>query len=218
MIGSRYTFYVPVTKIEEYDVYMLPSQRAQHMKTLGPARTIKTKESIQQKGRTRALKPKSHIHQMLNDVNLTILCADDNYFNIEILRLTFGKLDLQDYCSYVSDGQEVVEWCKKNFEKAKEAQENQILFLLSDLEMPYKNGLQACKEVRKLYADQEDNGDDFVLHMPTFALSSCSFMVGAKQNPMDQDIDYMICKPPDEQEILKIVQVTIRRGLAFYGK
>ena len=155
------------------------------MNTLGPARIIKTKESIQRKGRPRALKPKSHIHQLLNDVTFTILCADDNYFNIEILRLTFGKLDLQDYCSYVSDGQEVVEWCKKNFEKAKDARENQIFLLLSDLEMPYKNGLQACKEVRKLYAAQEANGDDFVLHMPTFVLSSCTFIVGAKQSPKD---------------------------------
>lgn len=145
-------------------------------------------------------KPKSPIHELLKNVGFAILCADDNYFNIETLRLVFAKLELQDYCSYVHDGKEVVEWCQRNFQRAKETCESQIFVLLTDLELPFKNGIQAVKEVKKLYSSQELSGDTFKLQMPTFILSSYTFYTGCKEEK-DRDVDFKVSKPPDESEL-----------------
>jgi hypothetical protein len=46
--------------------------------------------------------------------NLRILCADDTYYSLEALEITFRNLGLLEYCMFFNNGKEVVEWCVKN--------------------------------------------------------------------------------------------------------
>ena len=151
-------------------------------------------------------------------MKLTILCADDNHFNIEILRISFIKLDLLDYCSFVFDGKEVVNWCKKNAERARNEHEKQIVIVVTDLEMPHKNGLQAVKEVREHYNSALNaNESGFALKMPTFVLSSSRINKGFEQTK-DFDVDYIINKPPDDKELERIVLTAVRHGKTYYER
>ena len=41
---------------------------------------------------------------LLNGRKLSIICADDVYYNIEALRIVFQKIGLIDYCHFVNNG------------------------------------------------------------------------------------------------------------------
>ena len=42
---------------------------------------------------------------------LSIICADDVYYNLEALRIVFTQLKLVQYCNFVNNGQAVVDLC-----------------------------------------------------------------------------------------------------------
>lgn len=51
-----------------------------------------------------------------DDLQISIICADDYYQNIEALRLVFQNLRLQQVCHFFNNGLDVISHCKKNVE------------------------------------------------------------------------------------------------------
>lgn len=49
---------------------------------------------------------------------LSIICADDYYYNLEALRLVFSNLGLLDYCQFVSEGRQAINSCVSNLNEA----------------------------------------------------------------------------------------------------
>ena len=85
------------------------------------------------------------------NLNLSIICADDIYYNLEALRLVFKNLGLLDYCHFVNDGKQVVDCCIKNVEESEEGAET-VTIVIVDYEMPMMTGLEAIKEIQAFYS------------------------------------------------------------------
>lgn len=56
----------------------------------------------------------------LKGKQLSIVCADDVYYNLETLKIVFQRMGLSDYCNFVTTGQEVVDCCAKNLYELEE--------------------------------------------------------------------------------------------------
>jgi len=88
--------------------------------------------------------------QLKENKHLRIICADDMYLNLEALRVVFTRLGLIDYCVFVSNGQQAVEYCIRNVNEITYGQDS-ITIVIVDYEMPFRTGLQAIAEVRAFY-------------------------------------------------------------------
>ena len=88
---------------------------------------------------------------------LKIICADDQYLNLEALNLVFRKLGLQDNCELFSDGKTVVKWFIQHMQDRKAHSRDSVVVVIIDFEMGGMNGLEAVKEVKALYNVVNEN-------------------------------------------------------------
>ena len=73
--------------------------------------------------------------QYIRGRKLSIICADDVYFNLEALRVIFRGMGLLDYCHFVATGRQLIDCCAKNLYELEEG-EDAITIVIMDYEMP----------------------------------------------------------------------------------
>ncbi|KAM0429647.1 hypothetical protein ACHAPT_006252 [Fusarium lateritium] len=73
--------------------------------------------------------------------DLKYLVAEDNSVNRKVMTILMRRLDLEQQCHMVVNGQEAVDTYKKN------PQQCRLIFM--DTSMPIKDGLRASKEIRE---------------------------------------------------------------------
>ena len=107
--GTKFTFWVTVKKTNEYDIDML---------TPGRDIVLQINEEVNTQARLNMNAFLSHHTNFevltRNDLKLSIICADDAYYNLEALRLIFQKLGLLEVCHFFANGREVIDYCKQN--------------------------------------------------------------------------------------------------------
>ena len=69
---------------------------------------------------------------------------------MEALRLLLDRLGYTDFCSFVPDGQQLIDCCAKNLYE-KDDREDVVTIVIVEYEMPFMNGLKAIKGVKALY-------------------------------------------------------------------
>jgi hypothetical protein len=73
-----------------------------------------------------------------------IIAADDQIINIQVLDSYFSELSLSDRVGFASNGQEVIDLVKDVFNDGlathREGVYKPINLIISDFQMPYKNG------------------------------------------------------------------------------
>lgn len=112
-----------------------------------------------------------------------ILVAEDNKTNQLLVKLLLEEFGLT--CTIAKDGQEALEiYPKENFDA-----------VLMDENMPRMNGIEAFKEIRRLYGDKT----------PVIALTA-NVMKGDRERFLEVGMSGFIPKPIDEQELYKTLQ------------
>ncbi|PKG82460.1 two-component system response regulator BaeR [Colwellia sp. 75C3] len=120
----------------------------------------------------------------------TILIVEDD---VEIAELVTLYLEAADYqVKWFDDGIGAVEW----------AQKNKPNLILLDLDLPVKQGLDVCKEVRCF--------SDIPIIMTTAKVEEIDRLVG-----LDIGADDYVCKPYSIKELVARVKVNLRRMKKF---
>ena len=68
--------------------------------SMTPGRDVQMKDTLDIK-----TKSKLRIHEVVAKKDISILCVDDQYWNLEVLKVVFDNLGLEDQCVFLSDGQ-----------------------------------------------------------------------------------------------------------------
>ena len=84
-------------------------------------------------------------------LTLKIICADDSYYELEMLRLVLKDLRLLTYCDFVPDGQQAINKCIKAAEDNINSNNLLVTVIIVDYEMPCKTGIEVINEVRSFY-------------------------------------------------------------------
>ncbi|KAM9894647.1 hypothetical protein OXX79_008568 [Metschnikowia pulcherrima] len=85
--------------------------------------------------------------EMNNDINLSILIAEDNPVNLRVASQHLKKLGY--IADHAKDGVEVLEKCEAKLEEGKKYD---VIFM--DIQMPRKDGIQATIDLRKSFTDR----------------------------------------------------------------
>jgi hypothetical protein len=142
---TKFTFWVPVKTPSDYDAdLMVNTARNFEMLAIPP---VQTKSKLTLKA---LLSEPEQFGAFCGDKKLCIICADDIYYNLEALRLVFSNLGLEEHCSFLNDGRQVVRSCIKNVEDSTDPQ-NMVTIVIVDFEMPVMSGLEAIKEIKAYY-------------------------------------------------------------------
>lgn len=142
----------------------------------------------------------------VKDKVLKIICADDTYYNLETLRCVFENLDLLPNCTFVTNGKEAVQAAIKHVEDSDfELSYELVQIVIVDYEMPYLTGLEAIGEITSSYKSKNWQGTDDI-RLPTFCMFSVHQFQKFQAYALERGVDQFISKPPNKEEILKIVQ------------
>lgn len=111
------------------------------------------------------------------DKKLIILCAEDSYYNMETLRITFANIGLTDYVHYVSNGQEAIDFCIREATNCLQLYQKVVTLVILDHTMPYKSGVEALQEIRAFYEGLHKPNEDCEVNArhirkPKFAMFS----------------------------------------------
>ena len=125
---------------------------------------------------------------------ITILAAEDNELNAEILRELLNMNNVE--CDIVSNGQELVE----AFEKSESGQYDLIL---TDIQMPVMNGYDAARAIR---AGSHTRGKV----IPIVAMTANAFAEDVKE-AMDAGMDAHVAKPIDMNNLEAVITELVKK-------
>lgn len=125
---------------------------------------------------------------------ITILAAEDNELNAEILRELLNMNNVA--CDIVSNGQELVE----AFEKSEPGQYDLIL---TDIQMPVMNGYDAARAIR---AGSHTHGKV----IPIVAMTANAFAEDVKE-AMDAGMDAHVAKPIDMKNLEAVITELVKK-------
>ena len=125
---------------------------------------------------------------------ITILAAEDNELNAEILRELLNMSNV--VCDLVSNGQELVE----AFEKSEPGQYDLIL---TDIQMPVMNGYDAATAIR---AGSHTRGKV----IPIVAMTANAFAEDVKE-AMDAGMDAHVAKPIDMKNLEAVITELVKK-------
>ena len=125
---------------------------------------------------------------------ITILAAEDNELNAEILRELLNMSNV--VCDLVSNGQELVE----AFEKSEPGQYDLIL---TDIQMPVMNGYDAARAIR---AGSHTRGKV----IPIVAMTANAFAEDVKE-AMDAGMDAHVAKPIDMKNLEAVITELVKK-------
>lgn len=125
---------------------------------------------------------------------ITILAAEDNELNAEILRELLNMNNVA--CDIVSNGQELVE----AFEKSEPGQYDLIL---TDIQMPVMNGYDAARAIR---AGSHTRGKV----IPIVAMTANAFAEDVKE-AMDAGMDAHVAKPIDMNNLEAVITELVKK-------
>lgn len=128
---------------------------------------------------------------------ITILAAEDNELNAEILRELLNMNNVA--CDIVSNGQELVE----AFEKSEPGQYDLIL---TDIQMPVMNGYDAARAIR---AGSHTRGKV----IPIVAMTANAFAEDVKE-AMDAGMDAHVAKPIDMNNLEAVITELVKRNIS----
>lgn len=77
---------------------------------------------------------------LCRDKKLIIVCAEDSYYNMETLQITFKNLGLSDYVHFACNGQEAIDMCLQQANKFLPLRKKIVTLAILDQSMPYKTG------------------------------------------------------------------------------
>ena len=142
--GATFTFWVSVETEKDCDIDFTNEEGLQQPSGRELAAVQATKPVLTKT----ALKMKMMMGAPLEQENkkLTIICADDIYYNLEALRLVFNNLGLIDHCIFVSDGQQAFDSYVQT-DKESRGKCDLVCILILDFEMPMMTGLDVKKEI-----------------------------------------------------------------------
>lgn len=131
----------------------------------------------------------------------------------------FEEIEIADKCVFVSDGKQAVEHCIRSAKQDSSGKLVQVLIL--DYEMPHMSGLQVISEIKAFVNIQHHSGNRLdsqgreqhvraKTRMPTFCMFSNHTKNKAFQEYASQHVDHFLSKPPNSEEIFKIVVSKLR--------
>ena len=106
--GSKFIFWVSVKVLDDENVYLEPTTRPGLLIEDIQIQEVQTKERINMK--TFLMQTDPFATLLGRQLNLQILCADDNYYNLEVLGLVFESLKLLDYIKLFNDGRQLIDY------------------------------------------------------------------------------------------------------------
>jgi CheY-like chemotaxis protein len=176
-----------------------------------------TKENL----RFKKFRP-SGFDELCRGKKLVIVCAEDSYYNMETLRITFYNIGLENKCKFVTDGQQAIDICLKVATSSLDEDEDLVLIVIMDHVMPIKSGIEAFKEIRAFFehhnaccvnkADGDDERLSRRLRKPTYAMFSAYQFTTFRAHALKSGFDYNLQKPPDQQEIVNLVMNSLRKA------
>lgn len=122
-----------------------------------------------------------------------VLAAEDNELNSEILVELLGIHGAS--CKVCKDGQEIVDVMKQ-------AKPNEYDFILMDVQMPIKNGLDATREIRAL-------DSVYARTVPIIAMTANAFTEDIKRS-IEAGMNYHISKPIDFDLLENYIQNLVK--------
>ena len=87
---------------------------------------------------------------LFNANKIRIVCADDVFYSLEALRVVFTNMGLIEYCTFVNNGRQLVDYFTEQMEFSG-APRDEINIVVADYEMPIMTGLDAVKEIRAIF-------------------------------------------------------------------
>lgn len=94
------------------------------------------------------------------------MCADDSYYNLETLRISFYNIGLEDKCRFATCGQSAIDVCINLAKSSLEEEDDLVLIVILDHQMQIKSGIEAFEEINAFFehhnahcenkADKED--------------------------------------------------------------
>ena len=81
------------------------------------------------------------------------MVAEDQLINLEVIKNQIGKLGLTDKTTYSGNGQELIEEVQSILSKPL-VSDKPISLILTDFQMPKKNGIQALNEIKALFVSK----------------------------------------------------------------
>ena len=128
-----------------------------------------------------------------------ILICDDDYFNLVVLENFLQELKVKIEKAY--NGAEAIEKVKNLFKKSKCCKTFDLIFM--DIEMPEKNGMEACKEINKFF---EENKEKKPIIIATTGHSEQEEI----NKIMESGMDDSICKPISKIDLIKIIKKALQ--------
>ena len=95
----------------------------------------------------------------INQKDGMVMFADDQFVVRQIMQVFFDEIGILDRVIFCKNGEEVVEYFKEffnglrteNLRSSKPDRQRPVTLLLMDINMPYKSGLEARKEVCEMF-------------------------------------------------------------------
>lgn len=78
------------------------------------------------------------------------MVAEDQIINLHLIKSQLAEFGVADQTIFCTNGTEAVEKIKEELQGSNNA-ENPISLILSDFQMPQKNGIQVLQDVKSLY-------------------------------------------------------------------
>lgn len=127
--------------------------------------------------------------------DLHVLVAEDNDINQKVM--TFLLANYVATIDIVSDGRKLLQ--KLN--------EQEYDLILTDVQMPYLNGLQATKHIREV---EHMNGG----HIPIIALTAYA-LPGEREKCLKAGMDEFLCKPFDDEHLVILMASVLEKDIPY---
>ena len=127
-----------------------------------------------------------------------ILICDDDYFNLVVLENFLQEFKVKLEKAY--NGEEAIEKVKNQYFNSKCCKSFQLIFM--DIEMPEKNGLEACREIINFF---EMNNEKSPIIIATTGHTEQEEMMKITESGMNASIS----KPISRKELTKIMKKTL---------
>lgn len=210
-LKTVFTFWVAVKPINfEVDALLSATRAITPIKALSPIMTKSMLNTSLCSNAMQAHQP-SKFGALKDGQKLSILVADDVYYNLEALKIVFKNLGLISYCKFMTDGRQLIKSCITNVEENCQATDL-VTIVIADYEMPIYTGVEAIKEIKAFYKHLSDQAKSEKLEekidtagiarryrMPTFCMISQYQFAGFNEFAKANGVDYILQKPPDEQ-------------------
>lgn len=116
-----------------------------------------------------------------------ILVAEDQLINIQVIKSQLAELGLINRTTFCTNGQEAVDEVARTLVAPEN--ERPISLVLTDFQMPKKNGIQLMKEVELLYERHQN------LHCPKFVFVTAFISSQFSSYLKEQGINHLDEKP-----------------------